>query len=149
MLDFLKKFLSGSNEAEVKKIRKTVEKINALEPQMQKLSDGWREGVAMLAAREGESPEFDDMLRLARACLCHFESAYHHAAFVLAREADDREGMLSAIRAERETVRALIPLRKADSRIGYEASNHYFYSLTDLAEKLVNLDWAEETLKRR
>ncbi len=39
MLDFLKKILSGSNEAELKKIRKIVDKINALEPQMQKMSD--------------------------------------------------------------------------------------------------------------
>ena len=30
MLDFLKKLLSGSNEAELKKIQKTVDKINAL-----------------------------------------------------------------------------------------------------------------------
>ncbi len=110
--------------------------------QMRKLSEGWREGVEILAAREGENADFDDMLRLARASLCHFESAYHHAAYVLARDAGDRAEMLSVIRAERETVRTLILLRKADSRIGYEASNHYFYSLNDLAEKLVALDWA-------
>ena len=114
--------------------------------QMKKLADGWREGVSILAAREGESADFDDMLRLARAALCHFESAHHHAAFVLARESGNRAGMLAAVRAERETVRALIPLRKKDSRIGYEASNHYFYTLADLAEKLVNLDWVEEIL---
>ena len=114
--------------------------------QMRAVAEGWRGGVEILAAREGESADFDDMLCLARACLCHFQSAYHHAAFVLAREAGDRDSMLAIIRAERETVRALIPLRKADSRIGYEASNHYFYSLNDLSEKLVNLDWVERRL---
>lgn len=111
--------------------------------QMKKLAEGWREGVEILAAHEGKNAEFDDMLLVARACLCHFESAWYHAAFVLAREANDREEMLSFLRAERETVLSLIEIRKKDSRIGYEASNHYFYSLNDLAEKLVNLDDVE------
>ena len=39
MFDFIKKVLSGSNEAEIKRLRKTVEQIGALEGQMQKLSD--------------------------------------------------------------------------------------------------------------
>ena len=39
MFEFIKKALSGSNEAEIKRLRKTVEQINALEGQMQKLSD--------------------------------------------------------------------------------------------------------------
>lgn len=114
--------------------------------QMRKVSEGWREGVKILEEREGESAEFDDMLLVARASLCHFESAHHHAAFVMAREAGDREAMLEVVRAERDTVRRLIDIRKKDSRIGYEASNHYFYSLSGLAEKLVNLDWIEEKL---
>ena len=58
MLDFLKKFLAGSNEAELKKIRKIVDKINALEPDMQKLTDDqMREKIDELKqrARGGES----------------------------------------------------------------------------------------------
>ena len=39
MFEFIKKALSGSNEAEIKRLRKTVEQIGALEGQMQKLSD--------------------------------------------------------------------------------------------------------------
>ena len=39
MFEFIKKALSGSNDAEIKRLRKTVEQINALEGQMQKLSD--------------------------------------------------------------------------------------------------------------
>ena len=39
MFDFIRKALSGSNEAEIKRLRKTVEQIGALEGQMQKLSD--------------------------------------------------------------------------------------------------------------
>ena len=39
MFEFIKKALSGSNDAEIKRLRKTVEQIGALEGQMQKLSD--------------------------------------------------------------------------------------------------------------
>lgn len=39
MLGILKKMIGDSNERDVKKLYKRVEKINALEPQMQALSD--------------------------------------------------------------------------------------------------------------
>ena len=63
MLDFLKKFLSGSNEAELKKIQKTVDKINALEPSMQKLSDaGLREKLSELRSRAQSGVSLDELL---------------------------------------------------------------------------------------
>ena len=37
MFDFIKKLLTPSNEGEIKKLRKTVEKINALEPEIHAL----------------------------------------------------------------------------------------------------------------
>ena len=39
MFDFLKKFLKTSNEAEIKRIRRTVDQINAMEDGIKKLSD--------------------------------------------------------------------------------------------------------------
>ena len=63
MLDFLKKFLGSSNEAEIKRIRKTVDQINALEPTMQKLSDdGLREKLASLRAHAQSGASLDDLL---------------------------------------------------------------------------------------
>ena len=63
MLDFLKKFLSGSNEAELKKIQKIVDRINALEPQMQKLTDAQiREKVQELRGRAQSGTSLDDLL---------------------------------------------------------------------------------------
>ena len=63
MLDFLKKFLAGSNEAELKKIRKIVDKINALEPDMQKLTDAqMREKIDELKKRARGGESLDDLL---------------------------------------------------------------------------------------
>ena len=39
MLGFIKRFLGDNNDKEIARYRKVVEKINALEPQMQALTD--------------------------------------------------------------------------------------------------------------
>ena len=114
--------------------------------QFEKLVAGWREGTDMLAAHEGEHPGWDEMLTMARAALVHFSSALHQIRFVEARDAGDRAAMLGIIADERANVRAAAGLRARDSRIGYEASNHYFYSMNDLCEKMLNLSWAERQL---
>ena len=116
--------------------------------QFERLVAGWREGTDMLAAHEGEHPGWDEMLTMARAALVHFSSALHQIRFVEARDAGDREAMLRVVADERANVRAAAGLRARDSRIGYEASNHYFYSMNDLCEKMLNLSWAEQRLRQ-
>ena len=116
--------------------------------QFERLVAGWREGTDMLAAHEGEHPGWDEMLTMARAALVHFSSALHQIRFVEARDAGDREAMLRVVADERANVRAAAGLRARDSRIGYEASNHYFYSMNDLCEKMLNLSWAEKRLRQ-
>ena len=54
--------------------------------------------------------------------------------------------MRDAIDAEYANVLDAIRLRAADSRFGYEASNHYYYAQINLAEKLLNLKWCKTTL---
>ena len=59
MLDFIRKLLGQNNEAEIRKLKKIVEKINAMEGDMQKLTDGdIRERVAALRAQaqSGDEP---------------------------------------------------------------------------------------------
>ena len=63
MLDFIRKLLGQSNEAEIKKLQKTVAQINALEGDMQKLTDdGIREKLADLRARAQSGTSLDDLL---------------------------------------------------------------------------------------
>lgn len=124
------------------------------------LVEGWREGLTDLLLYKGLNKELDELILMARAVLCQFESAYHHVCFVNRRDgiledgdasligAENRDALLRIIRAEMETVQTLIDLRLEDSRIGYESSNHYFYTLQDLKEKMVNLTYCEEQLRR-
>ena len=56
---------------------------------------------------------------------------------VLLRMSGDRDEMLACARRELETAKRHLALVRADSRIGYECSNHYFYLPHDLIEKIL------------
>ncbi|MCL1794892.1 MAG: hypothetical protein FWG34_13620 [Oscillospiraceae bacterium] len=117
------------------------------ETQMQKVANGMEE--ALKKFDEIENPEnklLCDMATIAEAALCHMKSACNHIGFVRSRNANDRPKMAEAVKKEKENVLRLIELRQMDSRIGFEASNHYFYTMQNLREKLINLDWAENGL---
>ena len=63
MLDFVKKLFGSSNENEIKKLRKTVDKVNALEGEMKKLTDdGMRQKLQELRAKAQSGTSLDDLL---------------------------------------------------------------------------------------
>ncbi|MDW7659298.1 MAG: hypothetical protein SCM11_19195, partial [Bacillota bacterium] len=122
--------------------------------QFEQLVDLWQEGLAIMRPHSGQSVDFDEMLRLAEAALCHFASTMNQIRFVMHRDDwlenrqdSDRQAMLAIIEAERDIVLQMISLRKVDSRLGYESSNHYYYTLQDLAEKLLNLKYCTDQLR--
>ena len=124
------------------------------EQQMYKVCEGFRKGLEMMQPFAGLSEKADELMLMTQAALCQYESACHHITFVKNRGEDasvasreNRQVMLAMVREERRTVRELIKLRLRDSRIGYESSNHYFYTLQDLWEKLLNLEYCEKALR--
>ena len=69
--------------------------------------------------------------------------------FVRAREGGfDREVMKKCAREELSLASELAEIARRDSRIGFEASNHYLYTLNDLREKVLNCLWILEQLER-
>ena len=63
MFDFLKNLLKTSNDAQVRKLQKTVDQINALEGQTKQLSDdGMREKIAALRKRAQQGEDLDALL---------------------------------------------------------------------------------------
>ena len=88
-------------------------------------------------------------LSVAEAATLHFRSAANQARFVVERRAfsEEKDPVLTALpRAKLESVlqqeiilaRRLHALQSRDARLGFEASNHYFYIPVDLAEKVLN-----------
>lgn len=125
---------------------------DVFEDQFRKLSEGWKEGLDRLCAaadlvRPGERAAFEEMVRIAEAAYCHFASTLEHIRFVRARNAGNRDVMADAVRNDRELTRKLYKIVRADSRIGFEASNHYYYTLNDLREKILNCEWLLDQLK--
>ncbi len=88
-------------------------------------------------------------VRVAEAAMIHFRSAANQARFVLARGAvlaartpEERAPHLlelaRVLNDEIALARRLFQLQSRDSRLGFEASNHYFYVPCDLQEKVLN-----------
>ncbi|GAB4132405.1 MAG: hypothetical protein Kow0040_13080 [Thermogutta sp.] len=125
--------------------------------QWEKLVNGWREGLdEFRAAGDLTDPDkranFEGDLRVAEAAYLHFASVRNQVRFVMLRNAwleaapdsASRRELQSKLRAvveeELAAARRLFVLASADSRLGFEASNHYFYVSGDLLEKIVNCE---------
>ena len=131
--------------------------------QFEKVARGWEQGLAELQAAvalapAGSRPEVEAELRFAQAARLHFQSVANQARFVLLRDAlanpspslppAQRQQTIHQLRAvvedEIRIARQLFTLARIDSRIGFEASNQYYYLPLDLVEKVID---CEDVLK--
>lgn len=130
---------------------------HVLAEQFQRVADGWAEGLeAMKEAVEQTPPDRRETAeadsRVARAAHLHFASVANQIRFVLARDrlADEdipatdrrqlREQILQLLDDETDLARQLFAIVRQDSRIGFEATNHYYYLPRDLIEKVLNCE---------
>ena len=82
---------------------------------------------------------------MARAAGLHFTSVGQQVRYILARDGD-RRGIGTILDAEIRCARELFDLCGADARIGFEATNHYYYVPLDLVEKVINGDYLRTRL---
>ncbi len=128
--------------------------------QFEKMAQGWRVGLESLARAVEKAPadqreEALAQLHFAEAVTLHFDSVAQQAIFTDARDrllaggekldaakrAELEKRMRDAATREIELAKQHLALCRQESRIGYEASNHYFYVPIDLAEKVINCRW--------
>ena len=125
--------------------------------QFQKVADGWAEGLVDWEAAQSLVPAnlraaAAADLRVARAAHLHFASVANQARFVMARDAllaaqksadtdNLRRELIAILDREIDLARSMFELSSTDSRLGFEASNHYFYVPLDLVEKVINCDY--------
>ena len=118
---------------------------------MAKLAQRWGEGVAMLEQIGApKSKEAALELAIARTCHTHFESTANQVEFYLlrdeapgatpSREKQIRTRLLAIAEWESELARVQYTVACNQSLIGYEASNHYYYTPVDLLEKMLNCE---------
>ena len=118
---------------------------DVFEEQFRKLSTGWADGLQQLkAAMEIVTPEksaaLADLMNVAEAVYCHFRSSYLQIRFVRLRGSGDKAALLRILDEEIELAVRLNEVIMRDSRIGFEASNHYYYTTADLKEKVLNCE---------
>lgn len=135
---------------------------DAVRSQFRKLAAKWGVGLRKLEAAAERTPAVKQAnaqreLAIARTCQNHFESTANQVEFYLLRDSlasrepigreQARRRMLEIARAEMELSRRQYFVAKSESLIGYEASNHYFYTPLDLVEKMLNCEWVERQLR--
>lgn len=118
--------------------------------QFNKMADGFDAAIDALkrdAATAKASPAFvkafELELNVATAAAIHFRSTANQAQFVKLRKDAKSSRERSApikelLRAEIALARQLHTIQSRDSRIGFEATNHYYYVPQDLLEKIIN-----------
>ncbi len=124
------------------------------ENQFRKLSETWKQGLDQLNLAEPmidaeHRDAFEELKRVAWANYCHFRSAYLQIAFVRTRDGveDNKKATILAILEEEINLAiTLYRLARQDARIGFEATNHYAYTLNDLKEKVFNCEWLKTQL---
>jgi len=127
--------------------------------QFEKVAVGWAEGLADFqraidkAATPSQQAAAREDLAVAEAAGLHFRSVASQIRFIMARNAllsgslsdSAREAQAEIVRRiavdEMQNARRLFVLAREDPRIGFEASNHYYYLPLDLVEKAINCQY--------
>ncbi|NLI01232.1 MAG: hypothetical protein GX446_17265 [Chthonomonadales bacterium] len=119
--------------------------------QLRKVADGFAQGARILrgAAQEADQTHrgaVEAEARVAEASALHFRSVAAQSEFILLRSgANATESVHRRLREllleEKSIAKELYNLQIQDSRIGFEATNQYYYVPCDLAEKVLNCRW--------
>jgi hypothetical protein len=110
--------------------------------QLEKVASGFESALAALrTAVPDPLPAMAEELVFAEAAAIHFAGVANQSRFVLVRRAGDTAGMRRLIDAEMTLAKRLHALQSRDARLGFEASNQYFYIPLDLVEKVINCRW--------
>ena len=130
---------------------------DVFENQWRILTEKWRDDglLPLEEARQDIAPQYMEAYRelcnFARACWCHFRSAYCQVAWNRRRDNPailPKLDLASIVKEEISLAKQLLALTFEDSRIGFEATNHYAYSPNDLREKVLNCEWLLDYMLR-
>jgi len=129
--------------------------------QLNKIAEGFYAAIADLkkeADKHTGTPEQQAALRselgIAETVAIHCKSVANQAQFVLHRNGmktaqyihfrDNAGAVETLLNSEIALARRMIDLQTADPRLGFEASNQYYYVPTDLMEKILNCTYLRD-----
>lgn len=117
--------------------------------QLRKIAAGFAEGlgalqreVAGMELTAGQRVQLRREMEVAETVAVHFRSAANQCEFIALRDGQGtREQVEALLRDEMELAKRMLVLQRKNSTLGFEASNHYFYTGEDLAEKVLNCSY--------
>jgi hypothetical protein len=138
--------------------------------QMEKCAAGFDAGAQLILSRSKEislnraqARALRQELNVAQAAAIHFKTVANQARFIRLRDqltpsinttqsAPVLTSLQHILRDEINLARRLFAIQSSDSRIGFEAANHYYYTPSDLIEKILNCrhllnDWLDPLKK--
>lgn len=113
---------------------------------LEKLLDKWEQGLALLENKSGNT-EFCELCRYAELVYVSLKSTCVQTEFNAIRESGNKQAILDILDKETALTKRHFALASQDSRIGYEASNHYYYTQNSFLEKLLNLNHLKSLYK--
>lgn len=115
--------------------------------QYKKMCDKWKEGLDYLSGKTGNAL-FAEYKRMAEASYAHFYSTLLHAEFVALKKdvKGNAEKIKEILKKEYENTVNLYKLFSSDAKIGFEMTNHYYYTPSALIEKLIDVKEISESL---
>lgn len=108
--------------------------------QYEKLLSYWKEGLVLLEPI-ADDPVIQELLAFAQVAAIHWEFDVLHTRYAYEKQRGEqgKKRLVSLAKRAFAITEELLSLVKADSRIGYEASNHYYYQERILTENLLQL----------
>ena len=114
--------------------------------QYEKLLVEWKNGLDILGG--DTSGKVGELSIFARAAFAHFKADYLQTQFAkLKRNIEENQAALTVLlQEEKDNAKMLLSLLYADGKIGFEASNHYYYTDRNLVEKIILMEQLSESL---
>lgn len=106
---------------------------------LEKLLAEWQRGLALLDGCSGNAAT-EELIRFARVIYINLRSTVVQTRYNMARDAGQTAAIPALLTEEKSLTEQLYRLAAADARIGYEASNHYYFTANSFLEKFLNLD---------
>lgn len=132
--------------------------------QFENVAQGWEEGleffnkVVQLSNDQENIAQYD--MYIAKAAYLHFASVANQGRFIITRDAlltnnlsdVEKDNLKNEIKNtldnEITLAKELFEITRMDSRIGYEATNQYYYVPQDLIEKVINCESIRQNVLR-
>lgn len=107
--------------------------------QYEKLLASWEKGIEILK-KIPKNRLIDELLTYADVAYSHFIADKLQTEYAMEKRKGNKKRIGEILQVEKVLCKKLIPLISSSSLVGFETSNHYFYSERNVIEKIVNVE---------